>query len=65
MLAKAIEEAGPKRAAIREWLSELESGTAVAGVTGPLHFGRGGDRLGRDVVVTRVRGGVLMVEAGA
>jgi branched-chain amino acid transport system substrate-binding protein len=63
VIARAIEHAGPRREAIRDWLTALDDGSAVPGVTGPLRFQSSGDRRGSDAIVTRVRDGVLVVEA--
>ena len=60
--AGAIVEAGPSGARVRDWLAALGESTAFAGVTGAIRFQRSGDVVGRTVVITRVRHGVLIVE---
>jgi branched-chain amino acid transport system substrate-binding protein len=65
VIARAIERAGVSREGVRDWLAALDEKSAVAGVTGPLRFQGSGDRLGREVTVTRVRDGVLAVEVGS
>ena len=62
LLARAIEEAGPSRTRVRDWLAALGESNAFAGVTGPIRFQRSGDVVGKSVVITRVRRGVLIVE---
>ncbi len=60
LLARAAEEAGPNRRAIRAWLAALGPETAFAGATGPIRFLPSGDVVGKGIVVTQVRGGVLV-----
>lgn len=62
LLARAIEQAGPSRSRIREWLAGLATTTPHAGVTGPLSFRETGDVVGRGVVMTRLRQGAFIVE---
>jgi branched-chain amino acid transport system substrate-binding protein len=65
VLADAIEQVGPSRSAIREWLAGLATGQPHAGVTGPIAFRESGDVIGKGIVMTRVRRGSLAVERGA
>lgn len=65
VIGRAIAAAGASRSGVRDWLAGLDERSAVPGVTGPLRFRTSGDRVGREAVVTRVRNGVLTVEAGA
>jgi hypothetical protein len=46
---------------VRAWLAGLSDSDAFPGVTGPIHFLPSGDVVGRGVVMTRVRSGVLQV----
>lgn len=62
LLARAIEEAGPSRTRVREWLATLGEREPFSGVTGPISFDASGDVVGKGVVVTRVRGGQMLVE---
>lgn len=64
LLAAAIDQAGPSRSAIRDWLAALADRQPHAGVTGPIAFRHTGDVIGRGIVMTRVRGGTLAVERG-
>lgn len=65
LLAKAIEEAGPSRGAIRDWLADLSNTEPHVGVTGPIAFRESGDVIGKGIVMTRIRRGSLAVERGA
>ncbi|HSA55288.1 MAG TPA: ABC transporter substrate-binding protein [Gemmatimonadaceae bacterium] len=62
LLARAIEEAGPSRTKVRDWLATLDEREPFAGVTGPISFHESGDVVGKGVVVTRVRAGAMLVE---
>ena len=64
LLARAIDEAGASRTAIRSWLGERVGEGAFRGVTGSIQFTPSGDVVGKGFVMTRVRGGTLHVEAG-
>lgn len=64
-VARGIEAAGPDRQALRSWLAGLDAAHPVEGVTGPVAFQASGDRLGRGIVMTRVRSGALRVETGS
>jgi branched-chain amino acid transport system substrate-binding protein len=63
VVARAIAEAGPSRAKIRDWLASRTAVDAVPGVSGPIRFEENGDPVGRALVMTRVRDGILNVEA--
>lgn len=65
VLASAIENVGPSRSAIRDWLAGLANGQPHPGVTGPIAFRETGDVIGKGIVITRVRRGSLAVERGA
>lgn len=63
LLAQAIGAVGPKRDAIRAYLSDLADGTAFHGVTGTIRFGRGtNDPMGDNFIVTRVHDGLMLPE---
>lgn len=62
LVAKAIAEGGATRAAVRDWLAGRTTEKPVPGITGPLAFDRSGDVVGKGYVMTRVRGGALVVE---
>jgi len=64
LVARAIAEVGPRRAAIREYLAGLDERTAFVGVTGPIRFQASGDPTGRGIVMTQIRGGALLVAEG-
>jgi branched-chain amino acid transport system substrate-binding protein len=65
LVARAVAQAGASRARVRSWLADLDEQSAFSGVTGPIHFLPSGDPVGRGVVMTRVRGGALVVERGS
>jgi branched-chain amino acid transport system substrate-binding protein len=62
LLARAIEQAGPSRSRVRDWLAALGEENAFAGVTGPIRFEPSGDVVGKSVVITRAKHGALIVE---
>lgn len=64
-IARGIQAVGPDREGLRDWLAALDAAHPVDGVTGPVAFQGNGDRLGRGIVMTRVRSGALRVEAGS
>ncbi|HEU4564276.1 MAG TPA: ABC transporter substrate-binding protein [Gemmatimonadaceae bacterium] len=61
LLAVGISEVGASREALRAWLAAL--GEPYPGVSGPISFGVDGDPVGKSFVMTRVRGGELVVAA--
>lgn len=61
LLAAALKEVGPDRAAIRDWLARRTPERAFAGVTGPIAFVPSGDVSGKAFVMTRVKRGLLEV----
>lgn len=63
LLAHAVEEVGPDRVRIREYLAGLSDATAFHGVTGPIHFRADGDPVGKSIVMTRVHQGAMQLEA--
>jgi len=66
MMARAVQEAGPDRTAIRAYLASLTDETAYHGITGVLRFGPGGDPVMSSYRVTRVRHGAFeLVTPGA
>ena len=65
LIARAIDQVGPDRAEIREYLAGLDQRTAFAGVTGLIRFQASGDPMGRGIVMTQIRRGALLVAADA
>ena len=65
VIARAIERAGPDRAAIRDDLASIRESNAYRGVTGPIAFQPTGDIVGTTVSMTRVRRGSLVLQTGA
>lgn len=65
LLAHAIEEVGPDRAKIRNYLASLDESNAYHGVTGLIRFRPDGDPIGKGIVITRVHDGALRIERGA
>lgn len=59
ILAAAVHARGTSRAAVREWLAALASTEAYAGVTGPVSFTGGGERVASRFVLLQVKGGRL------
>lgn len=64
LLAHAVEQVGPDREKIRDYLASLTDASAFHGVTGPIRFRSDGDPIGKGIVMTRVHQGNLVVEAG-
>ncbi len=60
LLAAAVVRVGADRVKIREHLASLRE--PFAGVTGPIRFRPDGDPIGKNIVMTRVRQGVLQVD---
>ncbi len=64
LLAHAIESAGPRRRAIRDYLAHVGHGKpAFEGVTGAIAFDSSGDVPAKTVVIGVVRGGQLVTQA--
>jgi branched-chain amino acid transport system substrate-binding protein len=63
LLAHAVEQVGPDRGKIREYLANLSENIAFHGVTGAIRFRADGDPIGKGIVMTRVHGGAMQVEA--
>lgn len=63
LLASAVENVGPDREQIRDYLAKLSSSNAFPGVTGPIRFGKDGDPVGKEIVMTRIHNGMLQPEA--
>ena len=61
VVIRALEAAGPDRARVRDYLASLDSGQAVAGVTGAIRFRRTGDPDREALVLAQVRRGSLEV----
>jgi branched-chain amino acid transport system substrate-binding protein len=61
LLARAIAEAGPSRLAVRDYLRDHLATEPYKGVTGSIQFAASGDVIGKPFVMTRVRGGALLV----
>jgi branched-chain amino acid transport system substrate-binding protein len=64
LLARAVAAVGADRRAVRDYLATLRDRGGYAGVSGSISFDAGGDPVGRGIVITRVRRGALLVEAG-
>jgi branched-chain amino acid transport system substrate-binding protein len=63
LLAHAVEEVGPDREKIRDYLANLNDATAFRGVTGPIRFRADGDPVGKGIVMTRIHQGTMQLEA--
>ncbi|PYO27822.1 MAG: hypothetical protein DMD73_07845 [Gemmatimonadetes bacterium] len=64
LLARAVEGAGPERAAVRDYLAHVGHGRAqFEGVTGPIAFDANGDERGKSVVIGVVHDGALVTQA--
>ena len=64
LLARAIDEAGPERRAIRDYLAQVGHGKPpLDGVTGTIEFDGNGDIPGKPVVIGVARGGRLVTES--
>ena len=65
LLARAIQEAGPERRAIRGYLAQVGRGKPpFEGATGTVAFDANGDVPGKEVVMGVVRDGLLIAETG-
>jgi branched-chain amino acid transport system substrate-binding protein len=62
LLAQAVERVGTDRQKIRNYLAGLSDASAYRGVTGTIRFRPDGDPVGKNIVMTRVRRGELLVE---
>ena len=60
LLARAIEERGPDRGGVRDYLASLDGGRTYPGVTGPIRFQRNGDPYAKPFVMMQVRRGALV-----
>ena len=63
LLAQAVREAGRDRARIQQYLRGLGGKREFDGVTGAISFTEGGDPKDKQIVVARISGGALAVEA--
>ena len=61
LLRKAIAEAGTSRVAIRDWLATMKED--YDGVSGTFRHGANGDPIGKALVMTRAKGGALVLES--
>jgi branched-chain amino acid transport system substrate-binding protein len=64
LLVHAVQRVGPDRGRIRRFLATASPREAYRGVTGMIRFHRTGDPLARSFVMTRIRAGALVVDAG-
>jgi branched-chain amino acid transport system substrate-binding protein len=64
LLVHAVQKVGPSRAKIRRFLAEASSRDAYRGVTGMIRFHPNGDPIAKSFVMTRIRRGALVVDAG-
>jgi branched-chain amino acid transport system substrate-binding protein len=62
VLAEAIQQVGPDREHVRDFLAALDGRGGYKGATGVIRFNRDGDPIGKSVVMTRIRQGTLIVE---
>jgi branched-chain amino acid transport system substrate-binding protein len=66
LIARAMADAGPNRAAVRRWLSELNGTRSYSGVTGgAIQFESTGDVAAGGFVMTRVQNGTLVAQSDA
>jgi branched-chain amino acid transport system substrate-binding protein len=66
LVARAIADVGPNRAAIRNWLRALNGSRSYAGVTSrAIQFDSTGDVASGGFVMTRVQGNALVAQANA
>lgn len=65
LLARAIEEGGPSRKEIRDWLGRIPENAPFKGVTGSIRFGSDGDPIGKKFVMSQLRHGALVVVEAA
>jgi branched-chain amino acid transport system substrate-binding protein len=63
LLAHAVEQVGPDRVKIRQYLASLSQASAYHGVTGAIRFRADGDPVGKGIVITRVHDGSMQLEA--
>jgi branched-chain amino acid transport system substrate-binding protein len=61
MLASVINDVGTDREAVRDRLASLDERSAYRGVTGSIRFRPTGDPVGKEIVITRVHRGELIV----
>ncbi|HYD51884.1 MAG TPA: ABC transporter substrate-binding protein [Gemmatimonadaceae bacterium] len=62
LLARAVKAVGADRRKVRDWLATRAATSGYEGVTGPLRFNEAGDPVGKSLIMTRIRRGVLEVE---
>jgi len=61
LVRNAIAAAGPDRGAIRDWLANMKED--YDGVSGAFRLGANGDPIGKALVMTRAKGGALVLES--
>lgn len=64
LLAHAIDEVGPDRTKIRNYLAALSGWNGYQGVTGTIEFRRDGDPVNKWIVMARVHDGALRIDQG-
>ena len=64
IVSRAMREAGPDRAAVRDWLAALRRGPGYRGVTGRIRFSPEGEPEGSRFVLLQVKGGKLALAGG-
>jgi branched-chain amino acid transport system substrate-binding protein len=63
LLAHAVQRTGADRAKIRRFLAAAGRKDAYRGVTGTIRFHPNGDPVAKSFVMTRIRGGALVIES--
>lgn len=63
LMAQAVREAGADRQDVQAYLRELRGARKFDGVTGAIAFTEGGDPKDKQIVMTRIQRGALVVEA--
>jgi branched-chain amino acid transport system substrate-binding protein len=64
IVSRAIEAAGPDRAAIRDQLASMREANGYVGITGPIAFQPTGDVVGKPMAMSRVRRGAFVLQGG-
>ena len=65
VIAHAIENGGPSREEVRDYLASMQGERAYRGLTGDITFQHTGDVAGKPMTMTRVRRGALLVQSRA
>jgi len=63
IIAEAVREAGADRRKVQGYLRNLRNGRHFEGVTGTIAFTESGDAQDKQIVMTRIASGRLLVEA--